>query len=254
MRPIILILAVMSISVSAERLYATDLLTDTKSAIQEWVRTEQLVSQENQQWEEEKASLNSILKILSAEEQELGEQIALAQEVASRADEERASLVEQLSSYQEISQLLESRITDYERQLVLIVAYLPQMLRSELAPRIARLNSATQGSSPSLSERTQTLLSLMSEIDTFDGRLTLTTELISNSQNEPVEVRVLYLGLSRAFYVNNNATSAGFGVPTETGWQWQAQDELSETIARSLDIYETRITPQLISLPMQVQR
>ena len=194
MRSIVLFLGLISTSIYFQGAYTADLLTDTKSTIQEWVRTEQLISHENQQWAEEQATLSNILQILSAEERELQEQISLAQDVASRADEERALLVEQLSSYQEISDLLEGRISDYERQLVLVVAYLPQILKSELAPRIARLNSASQGSNFSLSERTQTVLSMMSEIDSFDGRLTLTTELISNAQNQPVEVRVLYLG------------------------------------------------------------
>ncbi len=254
MRSINLFLCLILIGASLQQAHAAELLTDTKSIIQEWVRVEQLLSHENQQWDEEKASLNDILKILSAERQELNRQITLAQEIASRADEERSILVEKLSSYQEISDLLEVRISDYERQLVLITAYLPQVLQSELAPRISRLNSSALGSNLSLSERTQTVLSMMSEIDSFDGRLTLTTELISNSRGEPIEVRVLYLGLSRAFYVNRNATTAGYGVPTDTGWQWQSANELSANIAKSLDIYETRLTPQLISLPMQVEQ
>jgi hypothetical protein len=233
---------------------AEDLLGETRSLIQEWVKTEQLVSLEKRQWTEEKSSLSDILTILTAEQRELNNQISLAQDIASRADEERAELVDQLSSYQEISEILRVRISDYERQLLLLTTALPETLRKELAPRFARLDSSNQASSFSLSERAQTVLNIMSEIERFDMKLTLTTEIINNSQNEPLEVRVLYFGLSRAFYVNDNGTLGGYGVPSETGWQWQSEPELSASISRALDIYETRITPQLIALPMQVVR
>lgn len=232
--------------------YAQDLLGETRSVIQEWVKIEQLISLEKKQWREENASITDILTILSVEQRELSEQIALAQEVASRADEERSLLVEKLTSYQDTSELLATRISDYERQLSLIEPYLPQTLSEELAPRFARINSSFQGSTLSLSERAQIVLSIMSEIESFDSTLTLTTEIINNSQ--PVEVRVLYFGLSRAFYVTDNGLAGGYGIPAETGWRWQAANDLSATVSRAIDIYETRVSLQLISLPMQVER
>lgn len=229
------------------------LLDETRSAIEEWVRTEQLISQESRQWREEQTYINNIITILTAEQRELNEQIALAQEIATRADEEREVLVEQLSTYQEISALLESRVADYERQLLLVTDYLPEMLKQELAPRLSRLNSGSEALTLSLGERAQTVLNIVSEIQNFDSNLTLTTEIVPNDRNDQIEVRVLYLGLSRAFFINDNATLGGYGVPTESGWQWQQANELNQAIADAMASFEARISPQLVDLPMQVQ-
>jgi len=237
------------------RLFAAEfgLLDETRSAIQEWVRTEQLISQESKEWREEETFIGNISSILSAEQRELNEQITLAQEIASRADEERAGLVEQLATYQEISELLEVRIADYERQLLLISNYLPESLKLELAPRLSRLNNASETLAPSLGERAQTVLNIVSGIQSFDANITLTTEIVPNDNNDQVEVQVLYLGLSRAFFINGNATVGGYGVPTESGWQWQQVNELIDPIAGTIASYESRISPQLFNLPMQVQ-
>ena len=183
MRIVIYLLSTLLAFVISHAALAQDLLSETRSAIQEWVRTEQLLSLEKKQWEEEKASITDILAILSAEQRELNEQISLAQDVANRADEQRSMLVDQLSTFQEISELLEVRVSDYERQLSLIANYLPETLKRELSPRFARINSSSQVSALSLSERAQTVLNIMSEIDNFDARLTLTTEIINNSLN-----------------------------------------------------------------------
>jgi chromosome segregation ATPase len=231
---------------------AADALSETQTIIQEWVRTEQLISQERRQWEEERPVIGNILQILDAEREGLNEQISRAQEITSRANEERTALVEELSGYEATSETLESRVIDYERQLSVIANYLPAVLREELAPRYSRIGASTQTGSLSLSERSQAVFSIMAGITNFDSRMTLTTEVLDEIQNQSVEVRVLYFGLARAFYVNNNRTIGGYGVPSENGWQWYPQNDMSTTIGRALDIHETRVSPQLIGLPMEI--
>ncbi|MEZ5489519.1 MAG: DUF3450 family protein [Gammaproteobacteria bacterium] len=230
--------------------YSAELLDETRTTIREWVETEQAISHEKSQWREERASLTTLLSILRAEEETLNEEIALAQDIASRADEERLVLVEQLSSYQEVSALLEVLISDYERQLKIIESYLPQVLRSELQPRLNRLQQ--ERTSHSLSERTQNVLNILAEIESFDSRITLASELISVEQDQSIEARILYLGLSKAFFVNESATISGYGSPFDTGWQWRTDETLSGSIVRAIDVYETRLTPQLVTLPLKV--
>ena len=229
-------------------------LDNTRNAIQEWVNTEQLISIEKKQWREEKRSIEDILKILAAEKKELNRQVTLAKETTTRADEKRAALVAELSSYQEISSVLELRLEDFERQISLIDPYLPDILRKELSPQMARIKFISVGIAYSVSERAQTVLNILSQIAKFDRKLTLTTATRTNSQNEEIEVRVLYLGLSRAFYVNRGATVGGYGVPSESGWRWQQDNDLSETIARSMDVYEAKLSPEFVMLPMKVEK
>lgn len=234
--------------------FANAALDSTRSAIQEWVDTEQLISLEKKQWREEKRSIQDILKILAAEKRELNQQVTRAKETTTRADEERAALLAELSSYQGISRLLETRLEDFERQVALIDPYLPDILQKELSPQMARINFSSGGITYSVSERAQTVLNVLSEIAKFDRKLTLTMATRINAKNEEIEVRVLYLGLSRAFYVDRGASVGGYGVPSESGWRWQQDNELSEAIATSIDIYESRLSPEFVLLPMKVEK
>ena len=231
---------------------AAELLDETKNLVQQWVQTEQLISSENRQWREEKSSIEDLLGILEAEKRILDEQISLAEETASRADEERAALVEQLASYQAISAEIESRVADYERQLTVLQPRLPGVLQRELSPRFSRFDNASPGNSRPLSERVQTVLSLLAEIEAFDSTATLTTEVLQVAAGQEIEASVLYLGLSRAFYINGARTIAGVGVPGDTGWRWEANDGLAGSIAEALDIYESRVSPRLVILPMEL--
>ena len=229
-------------------------LDNTRVAIQEWVKTEQLISIEKKQWREEKRSINDVLQILAAEKKALNEQVTLAKEITTRADEERAALLAELSSYQEISSVLETRLEGFERQIYLIDRYLPDILRKEMSPQMARINFMSTGITYSVSERAQTVMNILSAIAKFDRKVTLTTSTRTDSQNEEIEVRVLYLGLSRAFYVNRGETVGGYGVPSESGWRWQQDNSLSEIIARSMEVYEARLSPEFVMLPMKVEK
>lgn len=232
---------------------SAELLDATKAVVEEWVRTEQLISQENRQWREEKSSIEDLLSILEAEREILSDQIELAQETATRADEERAELVAQLSAYQAISRVLQERIVEYERQLLVLQPRLPNSLQRELAPRFNRLNADDQANLGSLSERVQLVASLLAEIEAFDSSVVLATEIIPISANEDMEARVLYLGLARAFYVNGNNSRAGIGIPGDVGWEWEEDNELADSVSDAMDVYESRTSPQLVELPMQVR-
>lgn len=254
MRIALLISLLFFIFTQTETSTANETLDATRTLIQKWVRTEQLISLEKKQWKEEKTSINDIIKILSAEQRILNRQIKLAQEIASRADRERTELVATLTTYKEASSYFGSKLSDYERQIILINPYLPKILQKELSPKIVKIKALSEEVNVSLSERAQTVMNIMSEIDKFDRKITLTTETRLNKENEEFEVRVLYFGLSKAFYVDQNSVNAGFGVPSETGWQWQENNALSKNILNIINVFEARKSPEFISLPMKVEK
>ena len=231
---------------------AAELLDETKAAVQEWIRVEQLISQESRQWREEKASIEDLLTILEAERRILRGQIDEAQQTASRADEERAALVEQLSAYQEVSSVLETTTADYERQLSVLQPRLPGILQRELSPRFGQIAAETNSLNRSLSERVQTVMAILSEIEAFESSAVLTSEAIPIGDNREIEAQVIYLGLSRAFYANGSGTISGIGVPNEFGWEWTRDDDLGTSVLDAIQVYESRLSPRLVELPMQV--
>ena len=232
-----------------------DHLNDTRNILKEWVSIEKTTSQEQSEWGEEKALLGDILSSLNQEERILKETIKNAQADTSRTDQERLELISLRDEYQKSSGLFLDRLALYERQAIQLVPRLPIILQDEMGLLINKLNSAT-ANNYSLSERAQTLISILSAVQKFDNSFTVANEIRTLSSGKEIEVKVLFLGLSRAFYVDSEGVVAGIGRQNNSrsdgGWNWVEQPELAGEVLKAINIYENRESPALISLPLQI--
>jgi hypothetical protein len=223
---------------------------DVRALIQKWVETERLISEENQAWRENEIAMQDILTALGKEEKILSEKIEDTKRLSVQADKERAQLLKERSSYQEASTALSKKIEGYERQISNLIVNLPPLLQQELAPLSQKL---TDSEDLSLSVRARTVISMINQIETFDNSITLVKDVRATEQGNEIEVDVLYLGLAQAFYVDGGKMLAGWGENTSEGWQWQENNDLAPAIRRAIDVYDGRMAPELVMLPLQVQ-
>ncbi len=232
-------------------------IDDVRDTLKEWVAVEKTISQEQADWVAEKALLNDVLASLDQEERILRETISTAEQDTSRADEERLELISRQEAYEQSAEVLEERLSLYEMQARQLIPRLPTLLKDEIAPMVNRLY-LTEGANYSLSERAQTLVSILSAVQDFDSAITVGTEIRTLASGEQVEVKVLFLGLSRAYFADTAKRIAGIGNPVEggsdDGWQWQEQSGLADDIIRAIDIYENRESPALVSLPLEIEQ
>lgn len=233
-----------------------DQLNDTRNILKEWVAAEKTISQEQSEWDEEQALLGDILSSLNQEERILREIIDNAQADTSRADQERLELISQRDDYQKSSSLFQDRLSLYERQAIQLIPKLPIILQDEMGLLINKLNTV-EVANYSLGERAQTLINILSAVQEFDSSITVAREIRTLASGEQVEVKVLFLGLSRGFYADSEGTTAGIGRQSdgvsEDGWNWVEQPDLASDILRAINIYENRESPALISLPLQIR-
>lgn len=233
-----------------------DQIDDTRSTLKQWVAVEKTISEEQNNWKEDKALLNDLLSSLSQEERILRETIANAEQDTSRADQERLELISRRDAYEQSSNLFEGRLVLYERQARQLIPRLPTLLKDEVGLMINKLY-LSEGGNYSLSERAQTLISILSAIQDFDSSITVANEIRTLESGDEVEVKVLFLGLSRAFYADVAKRTAGTGHPvpggSEDGWQWLEQNDLGDNILKAVEIYENRESPALINLPLEIQ-
>ncbi len=232
-------------------------IDDVRDTLKEWVAVEKTISQEQADWVAEKALLNDLLSSLDQEERILRETISASQQDTSRADEERLELISRQEAYEQSATVFQERLSLYEMQARQLIPRLPTLLKDEIAPMVNRLY-LTEGANYSLSERAQTLVSILSAVQDFDSAITVGTEIRTLASGEQVEVKVLFLGLSRAYFADTAKRTAGIGGPvaggSDEGWQWREQDDLADDIIRAIDIYENRESPALISLPLEIER
>lgn len=248
---ILVIFAVGEISVSS-----ADQIDDIRNRLKEWVSVEKTISQEQETWREEKQLLNDVLTSLNQEERILRETITNAEQDVSRADEERLELISRRDAYESSSTLFQEKLVLYERQAIQLISRLPIILQDEIAQLINKLTLSEQNNY-SLSERAQTLISLLTAIQQFDSSITVANEIRTISSGEEVEVKVLFLGLSRAFYADTAKRTAGVGSPvdggSDTGWQWIEQSDLADDVIKAVGIYENNQSPSLVQLPLTIE-
>ncbi|MCC3861496.1 DUF3450 family protein [Pseudemcibacter aquimaris] len=234
-----------------------DPLSDTRNILKEWVETEKAISQEQSSWAEEEQLLNDVLSSLGQEERILRETIDNAKQDTSRVDQERLELIAKREEYQGNSAIIQERLSLFERQAIQLVNRLPTILRDEMGPLINRLNLINSGQY-SLSERAQNLINILSTIQDFDNSITVTREVREIPSGERIEVKLLFIGLSNAYYADEAGRTAGVGSPSNnadgTGWVWQEQAGLSGDILNAIDIYENRESPALVQLPLTLDQ
>lgn len=229
---------------------------DVRNILKEWVETEKTISQEQESWRQEKDLLENVLSSLNQEERVLNNTIATAQQATSRADDERLELISRREFYQRNSSRFADQLGLFERQAVQLIPQLPIILRDEMGLMINRLYQVDDASY-SLGQRAQNLINILSAIQKFDSSITVSNEIRTLNTGDKIEVRVLYLGLSRAFYAAKDERMSGIGRPleggSEDGWQWIEQIDLADDINDAIDIYENVDTPGLIQLPLSLQ-
>ena len=78
-------------------------------------------------------------------------------------------------------------------------------------------------------------------------------EILSTEGSTPREFEVLYLGLSRAFYISADGQAAGYGEWIQKKWIWTEDPSLSPLIRKTLQIQKNLSTAEYVSLPLTLK-
>jgi hypothetical protein len=102
-------------------------------------------------------------------------------------------------------------------------------------------------------ERMQNVVGILSEVDKFNGAISVVSEIRRNPAGAEVQVETLYIGLGHAFFVDKTGDYAGVGVPAADGWQWTPRSELAGRIQKTIAIYNNSLPAAFVSLPVAIQ-
>jgi chromosome segregation ATPase len=232
---------------------ATDKLDSTRSVLEEWVETRQIISEEKSDWKLERSILNDTVELLSSEKARLDQALEELEESATAADEDRTELAEEKEKLVTATAVVESNIEGLEMQMKEIVKTLPEPLVDTIKPLIRRLPEDPANTSLALGERVQNIVGILSQTDKFNTTITQTSESREISDGKIVEVRTLYLGLAAAFYVDASGEYAGVGHPTADGWEWPRIDGAGAEIKRLIDVYEGTEDIEFVNVPASIK-
>ena len=232
---------------------ADESIENTRSVLEQWVETQQIISKEKTSWRTEQAILQDTQSLLSHELDRLNSAIDDLEASASAADADRSNLTEEKESQLAAANVVKSNIGSLETKLKEIVKTLPEPLVEKIKPLIRRLPQDSNNTKLSLGERVQNIVGILSQADKFNTTITLSNESREISDGKVIQVTTLYWGLAGAYFVDNAGSYAGIGKPGSNGWEWSQVEGVGAQIKQLLDIYEGTEEIQFVDLPASVR-
>ena len=218
-----------------------------------WVQLQEAIATQKTDWAVEREYLRDEIALLSEEIEALTEQKASLREDTTKIQSELAKLSAEEEQLKSASELVTEQLPSLEAGLRRLIKSLPPSLKDTLDSLIKRLPEPDKESSSGVAERMQVIAGLLSQMDKFNGQLTVAQEIRKSLAGENIQVRVLYLGLSQAWFVSPDNTFAGHGKPSPDGWVWTEDPSLAPVIQKAIAINENSAVASYVNLPASYQ-
>ena len=130
-------------------------------------------------------------------------------------------------------------------------------LRNALPPRLSQaldlpFRSLSDSSLP-FAQRAQHLMSVLNRCALFNRSITVNEEVVSIPGSKDTRMlEVIYWGLSHAYALDRSNQRAYVGRPTPSGWAWQENAAITESVDTVIRVHAGRLDPRVIELPIQI--
>jgi septal ring factor EnvC (AmiA/AmiB activator) len=228
-------------------------LARTRSTLEQWVETRQVISKTRSDWQTDKETLEQTLQLYDRELKSIDEQMS---KVATNNTQVAKEMEEATALQKSSNDTLDGArqfATDFEAQVKKLAPQLPAPLQDILKPMLARLPAEPATSKMLAAERMQVLVGVLNELDKFNNAVNLFNEKRRNPKGEEVAVQTIYVGLGAAYFVNEAGDFAGTGTPGANGWEWSVKSEIAPTVQEVVRIYRNERTARFVTLPATVR-
>jgi len=226
-------------------------LETLKSETDRWLQIEREIASDRLDWRAEREVLESSHELLILEKNRSLRELEMLESANAVYMRNRDNLENKLQREREARTQLADKIDQIEKRLSHFVLRLPRSFQTANQSLSSLLETNEEIGIPA---RVQNIVSLMSRIDQFNNRLTLTREIRQKPDGREVSVKVLYWGLARGFAVNIPGDEAWILKPLpEGGWVWEQNNNLADKIIKLQAIHENDQTPELMELPVALK-
>lgn len=229
-------------------------LAETRSLLEKWVETRQLISKTRGDWQADKETLEQTVQLYERELKSLDDQMSkistnntqVAREMSEATSLQKLSN-ETLDGVRQYATQLEARVKKFTPQL-------PVPLQDILKPLLARLPADPAATKMLAAERMQVLVGVLNELDKFNNSVNVFyTEKRKNPAGDEVAVQTIYVGLGAAYFVNEAGDFAGTGAPGANGWEWAVKPEIAPSVHEVVAIYGNKKAARFVTLPATIR-
>lgn len=224
-----------------------------RAALEKWVETRKIISQERRDWKLNKETLNERVELVQREVDVLRAKISEAQENISEADKKRAELVTENDKLKEAAAGLAESMVALEIRTRTLLKNLPDPIRERVKPLSQRLPENTGDTKLSFAERFQNVVGILNEVNKFNREITVTSEVRALPDGTSAEVTALYIGIGQGFYTSANGHVAGTGTATADGWVWTPDNSIAPQVAAAIAIFKNEQVAAFVQLPVEIR-
>ena len=228
-------------------------LTRTRTTLEQWVETRQLISRTRNDWQTDKETLDQTVQLYERELKSIEDQTSKVSTNSAQVDKERTQAEASLKSSNDGLDRAKQFATDFEARIGKVVPQLPAPLQDILKPLLSRLPSDPSNTKMAATERVQVLVGILNELDKFNSAVNLFSEKRKNDKGEEIAVETVYVGLGAAYFVNDADNFAGAGVPGPNGWEWSIKPELAPSVREVVRIYRNERSARFVALPAVIR-
>jgi len=230
-----------------------DPLGSTRTALEKWVETRRIMSEERREWALGREILGDRIEAIRGEIAKLGTDEAKAREDITKLDLDRDELVAQNERLKEASAKLGEIIAALEARTLTLLVRLPEPLRDRVRLLSQEIPTEGETSKLSLSQRYQNVIGVLNEVNRFHKEITVTTERRGLGDGTTAEVTTIYVGIAQGFYVGRQGTVAGIGTGTAEGWTWRTANDIAPEVARLVAIVRNEDVAAFVPMPVRVE-
>ncbi|TAL03948.1 MAG: DUF3450 family protein [Verrucomicrobia bacterium] len=232
---------------------ADDRLQESRTAIEKWVETRQLISKTRGDWQTDKETLEQMTALYERELKSVEAQMAGVTTNNSQVVKEMAEAEALKKSSNEARERAVQFATELETKLKRFSPQLPAPLQDIVKKDLARIPADPANTKMLAAERIQICVAVLNELDKFNNAVNVFNEKRKNEKGEEVAVQTIYVGLGAAYFVNETADFAGSGTPGADGWQWTNKPELAPKVKSAVKMYRNEETARFLTLPVAVK-
>ena len=231
----------------------SDKLSTTRSTLEKWVETRQLVSKTRSDWQTDKETIEQTIALFERELKAVEEQFGKLSTNTTQVDKERAQTEAAIKAAAESLDPSQKFAASFEAQLMKLVPQLPQPLQEILKPLLARVPADPANTKMKPTERIQVMVGILNEADKFNNAVTLFSEKRKHPAGVEMAVETVYVGLGCAYFVNEAGDFAGTGTPSAKGWEWTVKNEIASSVRDVIRIYRNEKSARFVTLPAAIR-
>lgn len=223
---------------------------ELRENIDQWVKIEDLISKESSDWQAEKLHMQRLLDLHQTELTQLSEFLSQAAEDAVALQARRDEIEQEKKKLNSARSEFILRLQKLKPRALALYQRFPSPLQTRTEDLFNSIRELEAKESPR--ELTQAIVGLLNAAGEFNASI-FTSNEVRAIDGKRVKVRTLYIGLAIAYFRAENGKSAGIGIPSNDGWQWQSRPELSASIAQAIAVANRESRPAFISLPVKLK-